>query len=148
MDAWSAYWQPGEESDFVPVEAQLSTFAPDSAPYAGHGDGDGRSQGHAPVLPAAKKARAARRIEVGFGAALRQRGASGVSVQIMDLSTHGFRVATHLELARGTDVWLRLPGLEPYHATVAWSQGHFVGCEFERPLHPAVLDMLVRKAAR
>ena len=86
------------------------------------------------------------RVNVDMSAGLRQRGASGISVRVLDLSPEGFRAATHLELAIGTDVWLRLPGLEPYHATVAWQEGHFIGCAFERPLHPAVLDMIVRKA--
>ncbi len=91
------------------------------------------------------KGRRAERVPVEFAAGLRQRGASGVSVHVMDLSTDGFRAATHLELPEGTDVWLRLPGLEPYHAQVMWTKGHFVGCAFVRPLHPAVVDMIVRK---
>ena len=90
--------------------------------------------------------RKADRAEVTLGAGLRQRGASGVTIQIIDLSTHGFRAATHLVLDRGTDVWLKLPGLESLHAQVVWMQGHLLGCEFARPLHPAVLDMVVRNA--
>ena len=93
-----------------------------------------------------QQSRKSERVPVEFPAALRQRGASGVSVQIMDLSTDGFRVATHLELAPGTDVWLRLPGLEPCHARVRWSDGPYVGCAFDRPLHSAVLQMMVQKA--
>ncbi len=89
--------------------------------------------------------RQAERTGVEIGAGLRQRGASGVSVQILDLSTHGFRASTHLDLQAGADVWLKLPGLEPLHAKVAWTSAHFVGCAFERPLHPAVLQMVVRK---
>jgi len=123
MDAWGAYWQQEPDGDFEPVRGELS-------------------------MTPGKRARVAERVEVEFGAALRQRGASGVSVQIMDLSTNGFRVATHLELPPGTDVWLRLPGLEPCHARSVWSHGHFVGCEFVRPLHPAVLQMIVRNSSR
>ena len=123
VDAWGSRWQPEEESSAEPFEAELST-------------------GPAP------KARTAERVEVSFGAALRQRGASGVSVQVADLSTNGFRVATHLDLQPGTDVWLRLPGLEPCHARAVWSRGHHVGCEFVRPLHPAVLQMIVRNTSR
>lgn len=92
--------------------------------------------------------RRSQRVTVEMGAGLRQRGASGVSVQITDLSVDGFRAATHLELQVGTDVWLRLPSLEPIHARVMWSEGYHVGCAFERALHPAVLDMLVRNARR
>lgn len=90
--------------------------------------------------------RKAERVTLEMGAGLRQRGGTGVAIQIMDLSVDGFRATTHLSLAKGADVWLRLPGLEPYQARVMWAKGSFVGCAFERPLHPAVLDMIVNKA--
>ena len=93
---------------------------------------------------ACAKARKAERAHVEMGAGLRQRGAGGVTIQILDLSTHGFRASTHLELQVGTEVWLKLPNLESWHAKVAWMNGHLLGCEFMRPLHPAVLDMIVR----
>lgn len=132
MDAWGAHWQPSG-SGHEPFEVELSTAAP-------------RTDEPAAEAAPAGKPRVAERVEVSLGAALRQRGASGVSVQIADLSTSGFRVATHLELEPGTDVWLRLPGLEPCHARAVWRRGHHVGCVFVRPLHPAVLQMIVRKA--
>lgn len=99
-----------------------------------------------PINHRPRNPRKSTRVPVDMGAGLRQRGASGVSIRVLDLSPHGFRAATHLELPEGCDVWLRLPGLEPCHAKVAWCQGHFIGCSFERPLHPAVVDMIVRKA--
>lgn len=95
-----------------------------------------------------RKNRQSERVPLTLGAGLRQRGASGVTVQIMDLSTDGFRVATHLELLVGTDVWLRLPGLEASHARVVWAEGQYVGCAFIRPLHPAVLEMIVANSRR
>ena len=88
--------------------------------------------------------RKAERREVVLGAGLRQRGAHAVTVQILDLSTHGFRAATHLDLMPGADVWLKLGGLESLHARVVWQRGHLMGAEFVRPLHPAVLDMVAR----
>jgi hypothetical protein len=97
-------------------------------------------------IDAGHDGRRAARKDVVLGAGLRQRGAHAVTVQIMDLSTHGFRAATHLELEPGADVWLKMPGLESMHARVAWMRGHLMGCEFVRPLHPAVLDMVVRAA--
>ena len=92
-----------------------------------------------------RKGRKSERVPIELGAGLRQRGGSGVSIQIVDLSVSGFRASTHLDLQPGTDVWLRLPGLEAYQAKVAWTKGQYVGCAFERPLHPAVLDMIVRR---
>jgi hypothetical protein len=94
------------------------------------------------------KGRKSERVPLELDAGLRQRGGSGVAVHILDLSVDGFRASTHLDLPPGADVWLRLPGLEPYQAKVAWSKGQYVGCAFERPLHPAVLDMLVRRCRR
>ncbi|HEY0412557.1 MAG TPA: PilZ domain-containing protein [Allosphingosinicella sp.] len=91
-----------------------------------------------------EEGRRAARKEVVLGAGLRQRGAHAVTVQVVDLSTTGFRAATHLNLPAGFDVWLKLPGLESLHARVVWMRGHLMGCEFVRPLHPAVLDMVVR----
>ena len=88
--------------------------------------------------------RRAERADVVLGAGLRQRGAHAVTVQILDLSTHGFRAATHLDLLLGSDVWIKLPGLESLHGRVVWQRGHILGGEFVRPLHPAVLQMIVR----
>jgi hypothetical protein len=123
MEAWDANWEPEEGAALQSFFAELSTT------QTAH-------------------ERAAERINVSMVAALRQRGASGVAVQIADLSTTGFRVSTHLELQPGTDVWLRLPGIEPVHARTVWSRGHQVGCEFVRALHPAVLEMIVRNCGR
>jgi hypothetical protein len=124
VDAHGTPWQSclGGDGGF---DAELSSW-----PSAGH----------------ERKPRKSQRIDVEVDAGLRQRGASGVSVRVLDLSPEGFRASTHLELGNGSDVWLRLPGLEPLHATVAWSTGHFIGCAFERPLHPAVVAMIVQKA--
>lgn len=97
------------------------------------------------ALVATPRERKTERRSVDLDAGLRQRGANGVTVQIVDLSTNGFRASTHLDLYPGKDVWLKLPGIEALHARVAWAEGHWVGCEFTRPLHPAVLDMIVRR---
>jgi hypothetical protein len=127
MDAYASPWDPYrplDEADSIGIAGELCQS------------------------PNEQVCRKSERVPIEIGAGLRQRGASGVSVQVMDLSTHGFRVATHLELPIGTDVWLRLPKLEACHATVMWAQGHYVGCAFERPLHPAVLDMIVATRGR
>ena len=92
------------------------------------------------------EARGAQRKDLVVGAGLRQRGAHAITVQIMDLSITGFRAATHLTLEPHADIWLKLPGLESLHARTVWQRGHMIGCEFVRPLHPAVLEMVVRNS--
>jgi len=114
-------------------------------PVTGLGTFDGELSTSAPEA-AAKNARTAKRVPVELDAGLRQRGAAAISVHIRDLSTHGFRVETHLGLAIGTPVWLRLPGLEASLAHVMWADGYLVGCAFDRPLHPAVLELIVRRS--
>jgi hypothetical protein len=96
-------------------------------------------------ISAHDEARCAERKEVAMGAGLRQRGAHPITVQVMDLSVTGFRAGTHLTLEAGSDIWLKLPGLESLHARTIWQRGHLIGCEFVRPLHPAVLEMMIRK---
>ena len=89
--------------------------------------------------------RRAARAEVVLGAGLRQRGAHAVTVQVLDLSITGFRAATHLELMNGTDIWLKLPGLEaPLPGRL--DEGPSARLRLRPPLHPAVLDMIVRNA--
>ncbi len=110
------------------------------------GGSDFSLAGEIATLAPAGNPRRADRKSVSVDAGLRQRGASGVGVQVLDLSTHGFRARTHLDLQPGTDVWLKLGTLEPQHARVAWADGLLIGCQFVRPLHPAVLDMLLRTA--
>ena len=126
MTAYSGPWHNPSETTSPSIAGELSTEA-----------------GFAPSPP---EGRRTERLTVEFGGSLRRRGASGVSVQVMDLSTDGFRVATYLDLCTGSDVWLRLPGLEPCHAHVVWSEGQLIGCAFVRSLHPAVLEMIVAKA--
>lgn len=127
MDMRPGQWSNAEAGSGLSIEGELSL---------------GVQSADVPVPPGRKS----KRVSVELGAALRQRGAAGVSVQIMDLSVDGFRVATHLDLFEGSDVWLRLGGLEACHAKVVWVSGHLVGCRFTRPLHPAVLDMVVDRA--
>ena len=89
--------------------------------------------------------RVAPRTPVEVQAGARCAGGSGVSVRVTDLSTHGFCMETHLFLAPGADVWLRLPTLEAQQARVAWVRGPVVGCAFAKPLHPLVADLIVSR---
>jgi hypothetical protein len=129
MTGWNPAWEPSTEPSETPaISGELSTVK------------------LAAVV--SRRERVSPRVAVGFGAGLRQRGAAGVSVHIMDLSTHGFRIETHLDLYEGQQIWLRLPGLESSTAKVCWVRGYVAGCAFERPLHPAVLEMVLAKVGQ
>jgi len=123
LDAWSSGFEHGP----LLISGELSTHPPQASRPIG---------------------RRSRRIEIDLGAGLRQRGTTSVAVQVLDLSAEGFRASAGLELAEGEEIWLRLPGLEACPARVVWTDGTHVGCVFARPLHPAVLEMIVARARR
>ncbi|MCA1748969.1 MAG: PilZ domain-containing protein, partial [Sphingomonadales bacterium] len=88
--------------------------------------------------------RAAERATIRLRTGFRRRGDHRTYADVLDLSTHGFRVQAPIALAKGTHVWLNLPGLEAKSARVVWSDGSQAGCEFETPFHPSVFERIVR----
>lgn len=72
-----------------------------------------------------------------------RRGTMRETVEILDISVGGARVSAVAPLRTGYSVWIKLPGIEAQEARVAWTRGFESGCEFVRPLHPAVLDSLI-----
>lgn len=100
----------------------------------------------APPTTRGRPPRRSQRVPLKCSGGMRRSGGAGVTVQILDLSPEGFRVETHLELAPGADVWVRLPGLESRHARVVWADKFRFGCTFIEPLHPAVVAMVSARA--
>ena len=92
--------------------------------------------------------RRAIRKSVSISATLRRQGESKFQANIADLSESGFRVESHYAIPMGAQVWLTLPTLAAIPAIVAWSSGHSLGCRFESPLHPAVLDRVIAAGTR
>src|ERR1044072_7769808 len=79
-----------------------------------------------------------------IGVKLRRRGESWFGSRVTDITQEGFRLATFVKLTQGMAVWIMLPGLEGRKATVSWVGYHEAGCTFETPLHPAILDYILR----
>lgn len=87
--------------------------------------------------------RHALRKAVKMRAHLRDRGTTRFEIEVVDLSTTGFRAQTSFTLWPGTTVWLTLPGLAGLEAVVAWRDKFRYGCAFTKPLHPAVFDHII-----
>lgn len=87
--------------------------------------------------------RRAHRRAVGFRAGMRPAGLPQFEVDLVDLSTAGFRAETRFILSPGARVWLTLPTLEALEAVVAWRDKLRYGCAFSKPLHPAVFDHII-----
>jgi len=66
-------------------------------------------------------------------------------VAVSDLSVTGCRInAIYMTLTVNQKVVLRPQGLEGLNAVVSWTSGPSAGLKFDTPLHPSVLDFLVR----
>lgn len=83
------------------------------------------------------------RVRVRAEAQLRSSVHAPHQVEVTDICSHGLRLETWARHMVGDNVWLRLPTLSAIPARVVWAEGHETGFRFERPLHPAVLSMLV-----
>jgi hypothetical protein len=63
--------------------------------------------------------------------------------KVIDLSSHGVRLATFSSMKRGSMVWLMLPEVGHVAVHVRWSDDFSAGCEFDKPLDQAVVDRLL-----
>lgn len=98
-------------------------------------------------IPITDGRKAERRI-VNLAAALREDGAKTAAVVVMDISVGGFKAELADDVEEGTEVWLKVPGCEAKRSRVIWVKGKEAGCEFETPLHPRELELIVQPQPR
>lgn len=82
--------------------------------------------------------RRVKRTRLVIASTVRERARSSVDAKISDLSPYGCRIEGFAMPMPGSQVWVRLPGLESQSAQVAWSQSGSAGVKFDQPLHPTV----------
>jgi hypothetical protein len=92
--------------------------------------------------PAPDKRRSAREV-VALSAALCFAGYHGQDVIVREISEVGFKVQTDQQIARGSIVRLRLPGLGMVLGRVIWRRGRHVCGEFINPLSPERLRLAI-----
>lgn len=80
-------------------------------------------------------------------ATFRERGRTRTDVEILDLSRLGCRVRLADPFVMGEHAWITLPSLQSWYCSIAWRNGEEAGIEFAEPLHPAVADLVVARAA-
>lgn len=81
-------------------------------------------------------ARSAVHVHAQFGAPERP----STPAVVTDLSTGGCGIETQAFLNEGDRVWIKLPALESWPGRVVWTSVGRAGLEFDRPLHPAIVD--------
>ena len=90
--------------------------------------------------PAAHDQRRFARVGVSVPAGLRAPERPFSPVTVIDLSPNGCGIESQSHVEPGARVWIALPNLESWPARVCWAADGRAGLEFDRPLHPAVVD--------
>jgi hypothetical protein len=98
-------------------------------------------------IPISEGRKAERRI-VNLAAALREAGARTSPIVVHDISVGGFKAEMTDAVEEGTEVWLKIAGFEAKRSRVVWVKGKEAGCEFEAPLHPRELELIVQPKPR
>jgi len=78
---------------------------------------------------------------------LRRAGQNNYGTTIFDLSPQACKVEFVDRPRLDELVWVKFDGLEALDAYVCWVEGFNAGLEFQRPIHPAVFEMLVKRGA-
>lgn len=94
------------------------------------------------------EARKSARIAVRAEVVLRRGGQMNYRVRIYDASPHGCKIEFVERPRLDERVWVKFDGLEAVEALVCWIDGHVVGVEFKRPMHPAVFELLVSRMGK
>lgn len=89
-----------------------------------------------------KTLRAEERFSAQGEVVLRRLGVSAFRVDVQDISRIGCRIELVERPRVGELVTVKFDGLEPLEARIRWVDGFIGGAEFDRPIHPAVFDML------
>jgi hypothetical protein len=70
--------------------------------------------------------------------------AKRVDAELLDLSLTGCRVLAAKAYAAGTELPVKILGLEAWPARVVWNDAWSLGVEFDNPMHVAVVEHYAR----
>ena len=76
---------------------------------------------------------------------LRRPGKQNFRVRAFDVSPEGCKVELIDRPEVAEQLWIRFDGLEALQAKVCWMEGPRAGLEFDRPIHPAVFELLLAR---
>jgi hypothetical protein len=89
--------------------------------------------------------RASKRVELTAEVTMRRLGHANFRVRVFDFSPTGCKVELIERPNDGENVLVKFDGLEVLQAEVCWIKSKTAGLKFERPIHPAVFDLLAER---
>ena len=99
---------------------------------------------HSPVTAKSVRDRKYCRGDVAIAGTIRAIGGIKCTINVVDISMTGFRMECLTYLSDSQVIVLSIPGFQPLRAKIMWQTEWMYGCAFERPLHVAVYEHLVR----
>lgn len=92
------------------------------------------------------ESRRAQRVRISTPADLRATGAGGrYKIDMLDISTSGFRFETTSNLQTDFHGFLTLPGMSGLECFVAWKRNWIFGARFAQPLYPSVWEHIAAR---
>ena len=94
---------------------------------------------------AEQRKRRSERVPIEGEVSLRRIGKINYRVRLFDCSPDGCKTELVERPRIGEHVLVKMPHLESLDAEVCWVDGFTAGLRFEKPLHPAVFDLMVQR---
>jgi hypothetical protein len=85
------------------------------------------------------------RISLAADVSLRRLGQNSYRVRVNDLSPNGCKVDLVERPRVQEHMLVKFEGLELLDAEVCWVEGYVAGLRFEKPMHPAVFELLLQR---
>lgn len=97
------------------------------------------------AVPAGGDPRRTARVSLQAEVVMRRPGLHSYTVNVLDLSQQGCKIEFADRPNLDETVWLRFCGLESIPGTTCWVENNRAGIEFQRTLHIAVFESLLRR---
>lgn len=98
-----------------------------------------------PEKPKEHWPRRSERIALTAEVTLRRLGQHPCTVRVSDLSPEGCKVDLVQRPTAGERMLIKFDGLEALEAEICWVEGFVAGLQFDKPIHPAVFDLLIER---
>jgi PilZ domain-containing protein len=85
------------------------------------------------------------RISISADVSLRRLGQHSYRVKVSDLSPDGCKVDLVEQPRIKEHMLVKFEGLETLNSEVCWIHGYVAGLRFEKPIHPAVFDLMLQR---
>lgn len=109
---------------------------------------DGKAGLIFPAEPAAAephRPRGAERVALTAEVRMRRLGKANYHVAVLDASPQGCRVELVERPGIGEHLLVKFDGLEILDSEVCWVEDHCAGLRFEKPIHPAVFELMIER---